>query len=784
MNDLHHSCGPWAERISLAAAGCLAPDDQRETRRHIETCSDCRKRFRQLTDLCGVLAEARLPAESSEAAIVERVMSAVTSDESRRRFVRTRVEIIRPTLLTRSLDKWRWIMRSPVSRVAAAAILILAVTGVALWFHGAGTTPAFADFLQPFLEAKTVKYKVTTERTGLSARMKLLPAESQQNLMKTTTSEVMVLNATRMRTESGRSGKSETMLIWDGNQGKTLELRPAEKKAMVYTSVNRPNQDPLADVVTLFRSVLLDARDKPDVKRESLGEKDIDGRHVVGFRKTSPGRVTNVWGDPKTGLPVRIETILATSKLKITMSDFEFNVDMDESLFSVEPPAGYEVKARTTDFSSPEEKDLIEMFREFSELGGGTFPDLLDRESIVGMASSLRNTAITLENTFNSLKQPYKASEKQVQEWLEAQAKLSRGWAFTDRLPQEADSHYAGKRVSLGAVDTPIFWYRPKDAKKYRVIFADLSVSEVDTPPSVPVAQREKDRDLIEMFRKYSELSGGPFPHSLHFPSLLRVLTTKKYSSNSLEQRRETAEAQVKLQRGLMFAARLSKEADAHYAGKGVWLGATDTPIFWYRPKDSKKYWAIYANLSVSEVDTPPSVPDAQPVPAPYSARSATSSRTITTIVHRAPDKKADIGKPIGTNASCSDNPKVWTMTQSMRPDSIKVGLGRQSVKGKLDWLERGKDFAYDETLATITLLREIPLEEDSWMFVSGVPTKHGRILLHSELTKGEVEVTLGGRLLKEGVDYEVDYEQGIVTIVDKAIKKKDEKCRISVGGH
>ena len=59
---------------------------------------------------------------------------------------------------------------------------------------------------------------------------------------------------------------------------------------------------------------------------------------------------------------------------------------------------------------------------------------------------------------------------------------------FTVLLPKEADAHYAGKGVSLGAADTPIFWYRPKDAKKYRVIYADLSVREADTPPSVPVA--------------------------------------------------------------------------------------------------------------------------------------------------------------------------------------------------------------------------------------------------------------------------------------------------------
>ena len=49
MNDLRHPCEHWAEPISLAAAGCLSADEEREVRRHIETCSDCRERFRQLT---------------------------------------------------------------------------------------------------------------------------------------------------------------------------------------------------------------------------------------------------------------------------------------------------------------------------------------------------------------------------------------------------------------------------------------------------------------------------------------------------------------------------------------------------------------------------------------------------------------------------------------------------------------------------------------------------------------------------------------------------------------
>ena len=67
--------------------------------------------------------------------------------------VNGQAEATRPTVSTRSLTTWRWIMRSPVSRVAAAVIFLLAVAGVAWWFHAGGATPVYADFLKPILEA-------------------------------------------------------------------------------------------------------------------------------------------------------------------------------------------------------------------------------------------------------------------------------------------------------------------------------------------------------------------------------------------------------------------------------------------------------------------------------------------------------------------------------------------------------------------------------------------------------------------------------------------------------
>ena len=94
-----------------------------------------------------------------------------------------------------------------------------------------------------------------------------------------------------------------------------------------------------------------------------------------------------------------------------------------------------------------------------------------------------------LEKKFGIEEGQQEPNAKQIQEILETTMKFQPGSTFVVSLPPEADAHYAGKGVSLGAADTPIFWYRPKDAKAYRVIYADLSVRDADVSPNVPNAQ-------------------------------------------------------------------------------------------------------------------------------------------------------------------------------------------------------------------------------------------------------------------------------------------------------
>ena len=210
----------------------------------------------------------------------------------------------------------------------------------------------------------------------------------------------------------------------------------------------------------------------------------IDGRRLVGYRLTGHGMICDLWGDPKTGMPVRIENSAPSNPNMKPMicSDFVFDADLDESLFSLEPPAGYKVQKQTVDVSPAEEKDLIETLRRYAQLRGGALPDQLD---VVAF------TKLFQEDWAKS--HPMKdgsPSEEERQEQLNGMLKFIRGISFAfEQLPREADAHYAGKGVKVGAADTPVFWYRPGDAKKYRIIDADLSVREADTAPSVPNAQ-------------------------------------------------------------------------------------------------------------------------------------------------------------------------------------------------------------------------------------------------------------------------------------------------------
>ncbi len=301
---------------------------------------------------------------------------------------------------------------------------------------------------------RSVTYKVTNEFHGVSRQ----------------SYQVMNLGPERSRQEL------QDGAISISNRGTSVVLIPKKKQA--YITAHPEKDDEQLGLFEGFRKLLTDPRYKPEVKREVLGESEIDGRRVIGHRIISYGGITSIWVDPKSLLPVQVEYVTRHHpNMKRIQTDFAFNVELDESLFSVEPPADYTVYRRRAKSEPYEEKDLIETFRQCREYGEGTFPDTLDDHSLMRLT---RKTVRALGE---------EPTAKQFDEYCDWSAKVSRGFTFVFRLPPEVDAHYAGTGVKVDATGTPVFWYKPEGKRKYRVIRADLSVIETDTPPEIPGAR-------------------------------------------------------------------------------------------------------------------------------------------------------------------------------------------------------------------------------------------------------------------------------------------------------
>ena len=256
-------------------------------------------------------------------------------------------------------------MRSPISRTAAAAaVFVLIVSGVALWFHGGGAAVSFADVVEKFFEVKSYKMKMTDTIGDEIVR----------------TADSIWSAPDRSRLEYKTKDGVERVMIEELNAKrlKTTHLIPAEKQAETMEWVDFDAREPFFGEA---HGLMLKARDKK-LEAVPLGEKVIDDRKAVGYRLKFEKFDTqqDIWADVETLLPVRIEitTIYpaetkdaspAGSKDKISgkivhrsiWSDIQYNLKLDESLFDLNPPAGYKVvKHKPVVLSKEEEKPAAE----------------------------------------------------------------------------------------------------------------------------------------------------------------------------------------------------------------------------------------------------------------------------------------------------------------------------------------------------------------------------------------------------------------------------------------
>jgi hypothetical protein len=187
------------------------------------------------------------------------------------------------------------------------------------------------------------------------------------------------------------------------------------------------------------------------------------------------GAINTVWIDPQTRELVRVETEFANAPgMSVTMTDFRFNVELDDALFSLTPPEGYTRLEVQVDASEVAEQDFIEYLRLWSTwTKDGTFPPTVNPVQLSKLAMEMK------------AHDRFIADQTSEKERMGHAMHMSRGTMFVLKLPAASNWRYAGENVKYGDAQTPIFWYRPEGSATYRVIYGDLTVKDI-TPENLP----------------------------------------------------------------------------------------------------------------------------------------------------------------------------------------------------------------------------------------------------------------------------------------------------------
>ncbi|MHC4742536.1 MAG: LolA family protein [Planctomycetota bacterium] len=351
-------------------------------------------------------------------------------------------------------EKWRIIMKSPITKLAAAAVVIIAALAGLHFLGGSADSLAFAEVVEPLINAKTATFKGTISGQGIP------PQEF----------DGMFMVPGKMRQTQSSGG----VVVVDLEKGQMLTLVPQAKQAILVEVVNAPEEPGGLNFFEEIRMRIASAQPFEDESVEFLGEEQVEGRTAIGYHVKKQELDATVWADRETKMPIRIEVV--QEPMTVTMSNIVFDVQLDESLFSLEIPDGYSVKKLRQNLAEPTEEDFVESFRIWCEHMDGKLPSVMERSALNEFMKYQRE------------KLKAKGVEPSLEDVMRLQQTIldmTRGFMFYTSLPANGDWRYVGKDVKFGDSTAAIFWYRPEGSSTYRVIYGDLSVKEVE-PEDLP----------------------------------------------------------------------------------------------------------------------------------------------------------------------------------------------------------------------------------------------------------------------------------------------------------
>ncbi|HUV67006.1 MAG TPA: zf-HC2 domain-containing protein [Sedimentisphaerales bacterium] len=443
------NCEKCKELLVAYVEELLEEPGKQSVAEHLKDCASCQSQLKELTALHGRLVKNGKALARGD--LENDVMNRIVREQNVRLKAATRAVGWgsappfstggpRPTLQIR-----RIIMKSPMTRIAAAAALIVvAALGINSIMAPSVT---WAQVIEPILNARTMVFDLIlgTDDTGMVQH------------------EIVV--GSRMRRTM--SNMPNMTMIIDTDNAQLLAL-DTEAKTAVYADMAGDLGDRHRSYIKFVRQIIGQLQDG---QVEQLGERVIDGQKAIGFVGRGQNEEVRIWADPETTLPIRIEAQVG-QELSFIMKNFEFDAAVDESLMSMDVPDGYTLQKTNLDLGNASEEDFVKSLRIWAEIiGDGTFPQA------IGTQSAMTQMPVLIQKVG--------AMQVSEEEGTEIAMSFAKGMLFHQILENQGQWKYAGAGVKLGDAAKAIFWYQPQGSATYRVIYGDLSVKDV-APENLP----------------------------------------------------------------------------------------------------------------------------------------------------------------------------------------------------------------------------------------------------------------------------------------------------------
>lgn len=244
---------------------------------------------------------------------------------------------------------WRRIIRNRMTQYAAATVIIpVIIIGIVELGKPVGASITFAKAMDNIKQARTfscMEIFHVAYQDGQKHGKYLL---KQKSMFKEPDKERHEILTSPWQRYIGE------ITIIDYGKRQQLELRPVDKTATLhdmssdYDIDDKTGELKLTQLSTRLRDRLLKWSEGAV---EDLGNVELDGRTLRMLQSHKDKRITTVCVDPGTNFPVQIELKWTDqSREPIIYTSIQIDTELDEDLFSLEPPAGYTVTVDKSDW--------------------------------------------------------------------------------------------------------------------------------------------------------------------------------------------------------------------------------------------------------------------------------------------------------------------------------------------------------------------------------------------------------------------------------------------------